>query len=124
MCTKIEVEISNKNLEFPSLVEAIINRYDDIELINGSRTVRVSESSSTSDTSVPQVFGLSSSLPESQNLIPVFVPKSLRQKKLTNIVINDQRVRLIGDTKRLEKFCGNLLELDLARNEIGDWEQV
>ena len=40
------------------------------------------------------------------------------------MVINNENVTHTGDEKELEKMCNNLLELDLARNEFSDLNEV
>lgn len=42
----------------------------------------------------------------------------------SSMVINDQNVTHIGIEKDLESMCYNLLELDLAKNEIVDLNEV
>jgi hypothetical protein len=40
------------------------------------------------------------------------------------MVINNEGVTHAGNERDLEKMCSNLLELDLARNELNDLSEV
>jgi len=84
------------------LVNAMKSRYSyesDISDADGNVTVRHSESSDSG------VNSLSSSLSESQMLIhlPKRTRKAHRLKLMTNIVINDIRVSVVGDELQLQE---------------------
>ena len=105
------------------LVNAMKSRYSyesDISDADGNVTVRHSESSDSG------VNSLSSSLSESQMLIhlPKRTRKAHRLKLMTNIVINDIRVSVVGDELQLQENYCNLIELDLARCDFCSWDEV
>ena len=115
----IDYEISSKT-KTQSLENAIKKRYDFIDQIR-----KESESSSDNiETDLARV-SLSSSLSESQILIQL--PRRSRNRQLLHVTtmgINDSGVNCVKDESWLESMCGNLLELDLARNEFKEWDQV
>ena len=41
-----------------------------------------------------------------------------------SLVMSDQSINSIGDCDELSKSCRNVLELDLAKNDLNDWNEV
>jgi hypothetical protein len=41
-----------------------------------------------------------------------------------SLVMSDQAISKIGDCEELASSCKNVLELDLAKNELNDWDEV
>lgn len=41
-----------------------------------------------------------------------------------SLVMSDQSISHIGDCEELARSCKNVLELDLAKNELNDWDEV
>jgi hypothetical protein len=41
-----------------------------------------------------------------------------------SLVMSNQCINQVGDYEELEKCCKNVFELDLAKNEFTDWNEV
>ena len=41
-----------------------------------------------------------------------------------SLVMSDLCITHVGDCEELERSCQNVLELDLAKNELGHWNEV
>ena len=54
--------------------------------------------------------------------------KNLKESGLimtsVSLVMSDQAISNIGDCEELASSCKNVLELDLAKNELNDWDEV
>lgn len=41
-----------------------------------------------------------------------------------SLVMSDQSISTMGDFEELARSCKNVLELDLAKNDLNDWREV